>query len=88
MDSVGDPRNQLGMLLPQLDDENHPILAGIDPYENTIFNGIQMHRFLLEWKDVTAKASTVEERELVTKIEEFALRCRDEVHLYIRFIGD
>jgi hypothetical protein len=48
------------MLLPQVDDENHRILAGIDPY--TIFNGIQMHRFLLEWKDVRAKASAVEER--------------------------
>src|SRR5512135_69782 len=86
VDSVVDPQDYLSLLLPQVDDENHPMLAGIDPYGNTIFNTIQMRRFLLEWKDVTAKASTVEERELIARIEEFAIRCRDEVHLYLRFI--
>jgi len=47
-----------------------------------------MRRFLLEWKDVSSNAITTEERELVSKVEELALRCRDEVHLYVRFIGD
>jgi len=87
IDSVTDPKNHLGKLLPRIDDESHPILGGIDPYGDTVFNGIQMRRFLLEWKDVSSNAIT-EERELVSKIEELALRCRDEVHLYIRFIGD
>jgi hypothetical protein len=88
IDSVADPKNHLGKLLPQIDDESHPILGGIDPYGDTVFNGVQMRRFLLEWKDVSSNAITTEERELVSKIEELALRCRDEVHLYVRFIGD
>ena len=38
--------------------------------------------------EVSTKAETAEERQLVSKIEELARRCRDEVHLYIRFVGD
>jgi hypothetical protein len=86
--SVADPKNYLGKLLPQIDDESHPLLGGIDPYGDTVFNGIQIRRFLLEWEAVSSNAVTTEERELVSKIEELALRCRDEVHLYIRFVGD
>jgi hypothetical protein len=63
-------------------------MGGIDPYGDTVFNGIQIRRFLLEWEAVSSNAVTTEERELVSKIEELALRCRDEVHLYIRFVGD
>jgi hypothetical protein len=88
VDSVADPKNYLGKLLPQIDDESHPLLGGIDPYGDTVFNGIQIRRFLLEWEAVSSNAVTTEERELVSKIEQLALRCRDEVHLYIRFVGD
>ena len=88
VDSVADPKNYLGKLLPQIDDESHPLLGGIDPYGDTVFNGIQIRRFLLEWEAVSSNAVTTEERELVSKIEDLALRCRDEVHLYIRFVGD
>jgi hypothetical protein len=88
VDEVGDPKNYLGKLLPELDGENCPVLGGIDPYGDTIFNRIQMRRFLVEWMEVSTKAETAEERQLVSKIEELARRCRDEVHLYIRFVGD
>ena len=88
VDSVADPKNYLGKLLPQIDDESHPLLGGIDPYGDTVFNGIQIRRFLLEWEAVSSNAVTTEERELVSKIEQLALRCRDEVHLYIKFVGD
>ena len=88
VDAVADPKNYLGKLLPEIDEEKCPILGGIDPYGDTVFNGIQMRRFLLEWVEVSAKAGTDEERELVSKIEELARRCRDEIHLYITFVGD
>jgi hypothetical protein len=88
VDSVADPKNYLGKLLPDIDGEKYPLLGGIDPYGDTVFNGLQMRRFLLEWADVSAKASMPEERNLVAKIDELARRCRDEVHLYIRFVGD
>ena len=88
VDAVADPKNYLGKLLPEVHGEKYPLLGGIDPYGDTIFNRIQMRRFLLEWIEASAKAGTPEERQLVSKIEELARRCRDEVHLYIRFVGD
>jgi len=86
--SVADPKNYLGKLLPQHDDPTHPMLASIDFYGDTVFNRMQMDRFLAEWADVSAKANTPEEQELVSTIEGLARRCRDEVHLYLKFIGD
>jgi hypothetical protein len=47
-----------------------------------------MGRFLLEWEAVSSNAVATEERDLVSKIRDLALRCRDEVHLYIKFVGD
>jgi hypothetical protein len=88
VDSVADPKNYLAKLLPEIDGEKYPLLGGIDPYGDTVFNGLQMRRFLMERADVSAKASISQERDLVAKIDELARRCRDEVHLYIRFVGD
>jgi hypothetical protein len=78
-----DPKDYWARLLPEIDGQKYPILGGIDPYGNTLFNGLQMRRFLHEWTDVSAKARTPEGRDLVAKIDELARRCRDEVHLYI-----
>jgi hypothetical protein len=50
IDSVADPKNYLGKLLPQINDESHPLLGGIDPYGDTVFNGIQIRRFLVSGK--------------------------------------
>src|ERR1700734_3694799 len=84
IDSVADPKNYLSKLLPQIGDESHLLLGGIDPYGDTVFNRIQMGRFLLEWEAVSSNAVATEDRELVSKIRDLALRCRDEVHLYIK----
>lgn len=88
LDMVADPKNFLGRLLPQNDDPLHPMLASIDSYGDTVFNRMQMPRFRSEWAEVSAKAQTQEEKELVSKIAEMARRVQDEVHLYLKFIGD
>jgi hypothetical protein len=88
VDSVADPGNYLGKLLQEKDGDKYPMLGGIDPYGDTIFNGIQIRRFLSEWPQVAAKAGTLEERQLFSKIEELSRRCRDGIHLYIRFADD
>ena len=86
--SVVDPKNYLGKLLPEHEDPAHPMLASIDFYGDTVFNRMQMDRFLAEWTDVSARADTKDEKALVSTIEDMARRCRDEVHLYLKFIGD
>ena len=88
LDMVADPKNFLGQLLPQNDDPLHPMLASIDSYGDTVFNRMQMPRFLSEWLVISVKVQSPEERELVAKIESFARRVQDEVHLYLKVIGD
>jgi hypothetical protein len=89
IDSVADPRNRLGDLLPPGEKINsYPMLAGIDPYGDTVFNPLQIPRFLSEWADVVSKAQTEEDQTLVTQIESLARRCASEVHTYLKLIGD
>lgn len=88
LESVADPKNYLGKLLPRNDDDNYPMLAGIDSYGDTLFNRMQMRWFLSEWTTVSSNVHTLEERSLVSQIEAMARRVRDEVHLYLKFIGD
>jgi hypothetical protein len=88
IDAVYDATNLLGKLLPRIGNPSYPMLSSIDPYADTTFNGLQMSRFLPEWAEVFAKAETSEEKELVARIQAFAKRCRDDSHLYLKFIGD
>jgi hypothetical protein len=75
-------------LLPSGDDQACPFLPSIDPYGDTILNRLQMNRFLSERAGMATKVQTSEERALVSAIETLARRCRDEVHVYLNFIGD
>ena len=69
--------------------DEYPFLASIDPYGDTTFNNLQMPRFLKEWAAVVSqRAKTTEEQALVASVESLARRCRDEVHVYLKFIGD
>jgi hypothetical protein len=88
LDAVGDPKNILDRLFPEPGNRQYPMLGSIDPYADTVFNGLQMSWFLSELANVSAKAQTTEESELVSKIESMAKRARDETHLYLKFIGD
>jgi hypothetical protein len=86
--SVADPTNLLGKLLPPNDDRSYPMLASIDPYGDTVFNRVQIERFLVEWAAISTGAHSSEERCLVAIVEKMALRCHAEIHLYLKFIGD
>ena len=88
IDSVADPKNLLRPLLPSPDNPVFVCLSAIDPYGDTFFNRIQMERFLSEWASIASNCKIQEEKELVSKIASLAVRGRDEVHLYLKFIGD
>src|SRR3954462_5501259 len=61
------------------------LLHYIDPYGDTYFNTIQMNDFLADWNCLVPEAGQKEKWEVVLNM---ALRCRNEPHLYLRFIGD
>ena len=75
-------------LLPEPGADEYPFIGSLDPYGDTTFNGLQMRRFLSEWAVVSQRATTAEEQALVGNVEALARRCRDEIHVYLKFIGD
>jgi hypothetical protein len=84
---LSDPKNLLHRLLERAM-EDEPRLEEIDWYGDTIFNRLQIPRFLSEWKAVARQAKTPEDQDLVNGVMDLADRCQREVHLYLKFIGD
>jgi hypothetical protein len=66
-------------------DAGFRLLGYIDPYGDTFFNRVQMKDFLADWDRLNPSS---EQREQWKLVRNMATRCRDEAHLYLRFIGD
>ena len=77
----------LNELLP-IDDPRYPMLRYVDPYGNTIFNGLQMYPLLEELKKLAEECPTDPGKEIIGQICELAIHCRDHPHTFVRFIGD
>jgi hypothetical protein len=88
LEFIGDDRNLLPKLIGYPDSAQFPMLASIDRYGDTVFNCMQIKRFLAEWETLFSKANTPEENSLLEEIKELSLRSMKGVHLYVVFIGD
>ena len=75
-------------LCPEWRDPDFPLLAYIDPYGDTVFNPLQMEPFLAEWRCLYPKAETLSEQKFLQDVERLALRCQNEIDLYLKFFGD
>lgn len=64
---------------------NFKLLHYIDPYGDTYFNQVQMSDFLADWDSLQPEGV---ERQQWTVVRDMAVRCQNEPHLYLRFIGD
>jgi hypothetical protein len=85
--TVADPTNLLHRLIERsLPDE--PLLAEIDWYGDTVFNRLQIPRFLSHWQILEGRAKTSDELQIVEDVKELAVRCGESVHLYLKFVGD
>ncbi len=71
-----------------LDSDDFPTLRYIDPYGNTVFNGLQMKPLIQEFGILRARASTDEQRRMVDRILAAAHRCAKSQHTYLAFVGD
>jgi hypothetical protein len=74
--------------IPLATDSSYACLRFIDPYGNTIFNRLQMPVLIDELDRIARAAETREDKLFLKELLKLAKRCRDEVHLYLRFIGD
>ncbi len=79
------PREALIEFATIPDDRGFRLLRYVDPYGDTYFNRMQMRDFLADWNTLKP---TADQRREWKSVREMAERCHDEVHLYLRFIGD
>ncbi len=80
--------NWLPELLEPLQDDAHPFLDSIDLYGDTVFNRLQMKRFLNEWEVLAGRVSAPEVLAFLGEVRDLATTCQTEVHRYVKFIGD
>ena len=85
--TVLDPTNLLHRLLER-SSGLEPILEEIDWYGNTVFNRLQIPRFLSNWETLASQARHPNELEMVNDVKALAIRCGESVHLYLKFVGD
>jgi hypothetical protein len=64
----------------------HKLLRYIEPYGDTVFNQQQMDYFIDGWKLIQPKAA--EQKQPWEKVFRMATKCKNEEHLYLKFIGD
>jgi hypothetical protein len=84
-----DPQELLPGLLPSDEEADaYPMLSGIDLYVNTIFNRLQIPRFLSELARIVPRTRTENERRPLSEIEHLAKQCASDVQKYLKFIGD
>ena len=89
IDGVDDSKALINKLLPEPGGgDDFPFLRSIDDYGDTTFNGLQMPRFLKEWASVSMKVRTAEEQVIFSAVGSLARRCSNEVHTYLKLIGD
>ena len=82
------PASLLNRILPSPEDASYPLLRFVDPYGDTLFNGIQMHGFLKEWDRLAERTAVKEELDFLARVRVMAERCKSEPHVFLRFIGD
>jgi hypothetical protein len=65
---------------------DHKLLRYVEPYGDTVFNCRQMDDFIEGWNLIRPK--TAEQKQEWEKVLQMAVKCKDEHHLYLKFIGD
>ena len=63
-------------------------LQYIDNWGDTIFNWLQIEKLVLELEGLTSICSDSAERANLAQVIDILSRCKDSVHLYIKFHGD
>ena len=85
---LDDPAGLLYRVLPEQADNMFQYLPYIDRYGDTIFNRPQMEPFVREWDRLISNCRDLEVRRLLAEVTRLATACQNEVHLYLRFIGE
>jgi len=69
-------------------DSDLVLLKYVDPYGDTVFNKLQMLDLLADIDVLRGDDLQPAEERGLARLQGIAERCRDEVHLYVWFLGD
>lgn len=83
-----DPKSLVKKILPEYDSEKSVCLRFVDPYGETIFNQVQIPVLLAELETAVRSCQDTETRVHGEKLISLVASTVDEVHTYVRFIGD
>jgi hypothetical protein len=86
-DTVLDPTHLLNGVLPPVSDQTYRCLGYVDEYGVTIFNRMQMPDLIAELERLSGHSND-QRRGLINQVLGLAQRCRDELHMYVKFRGD
>jgi hypothetical protein len=87
-ETVQDPQGVIALSLPDLADAAYSCVRFIDPYGDTIFNRLQATVIIEEWNRLKPLFSERNAETLWADIHKLIVRCSDEPHTYLKFIGD
>ena len=87
--TVSDLFNRIpGLVSIMRDPSSTHCLQYIDRYGDTVFNALQIDRFLEEWETVESNVFTSEDREMAAAVKTLAREGLRGPHMYLKFIGD
>lgn len=87
-EAVQDPNGVIALSLPRLDDDTYSCVRFIDPYGDAVFNSLQATVMIEEWNRLKKSFSERNAEKLWADVRELIVRCSEEPHTYLKFIGD
>ena len=87
-ETLHDPYGVIVLSLPDLADGAYSCVRFIDPYGDTIFNPLQAAVMIEEWDRLKHSFSEENADTLWADIRELIVRCSEEPHIYLKFVGD
>ena len=78
----------LSEILPDYNDKSSYCLRFVDLYGDTTFNNLQMNELIHELEAIRETADSNEKRELIEQLLRLSSKCKEQVHLYLKFYGD
>ena len=88
LERVEDPDGLVNGLIPSMSEHSFQCWRFIDEYGDSVFNRQQMPQFLSELDVIRERTNDARALRVLEIIAALARRCRDEVHLYVKFRGD
>ena len=85
---IHDPGGVIVNCLPNHTDASYSCVRFIDPYGDTIFNRLQAVAMIAEWDSLEASFRQKDAGTLWADVRALIVRCSQEPHLYLRFVGD